>query len=97
MHIKSCTSRDDPLFHSCYDGVIARKMSLTQSIFHQPERKEFRRHQIRIMKWAWLDSSAKISSVLHGLQTGVGSGFIRFQKKGCPLLRSDFSLVGIVM
>ena len=34
---KFCSSRGDPLFHSCYDGIPARKTS-TQSIFHQPNR-----------------------------------------------------------
>jgi len=37
MLVEVCTSRGDPLFHSCYDGIIARKMyhticfSLTQA------------------------------------------------------------------
>ena len=30
--IKISTSRGDPLFHSCYDGIIARKMLPMQSI-----------------------------------------------------------------
>ena len=35
--VKVCTSGGGPLFHSSYDGVVARKMLPTQSIFHQPE------------------------------------------------------------
>ena len=38
--VKICTSGGGPLFHSSYDGVIARKMLSTQSIFHQPEQME---------------------------------------------------------
>ena len=33
------TSGGDPLFHRCYDGIIARKMLLTQSIFHELRQK----------------------------------------------------------
>lgn len=40
--IKICTSGDDPLFHSCYDGIIVSKMLLMQSIFHQPKWMEVR-------------------------------------------------------
>ena len=35
--VKLCTSGGGPLFHSCYDGVVARKMFPAQSIFHRPE------------------------------------------------------------
>jgi len=44
--LKVSTSRDDALFHSCYDGIIAREMLSSQSIFHEPEQMEVRRHQI---------------------------------------------------
>jgi len=43
MHIK--TNGDDSLFHSCYDGVITRKVFPMQSIFHQPEQMQVRRHK----------------------------------------------------
>ena len=33
---KICTSRADPLRHSCYHSIVARKTLLTQSIFHWP-------------------------------------------------------------
>ena len=32
--VNICSSRGDPLFHSCYDAVVARKMLPTQCIFH---------------------------------------------------------------
>jgi len=35
--LKICTSGGGPLFHSSYDGVVARKMLPTQYIFHRPE------------------------------------------------------------
>jgi len=74
--IKICTSGGGPLFHSSYDGVVARKMLPTQSIFHRPKKMEVRRHQIRTIQWVWYDSSAIIDNVLHGLQTGMGPGVI---------------------
>ena len=74
--VKICTSGGGPLFHSLYDGVIARKMLTTQSIFHQPEQMEVRRRQIRSIRWVWHDSPAKIDNVLHGFQTGMGPGII---------------------
>ena len=37
--LKICNSWGNPLFHSCYDGAVARKMLPTQSIFHQPRQK----------------------------------------------------------
>jgi len=43
--IKICCRRGDPLFHSCYDGIIARKMSMQSSI-HHPEQIEDIRCQI---------------------------------------------------
>ena len=41
--IKICTSGDVPLFHSCSDGIIARKMS----ILHWPKQTEVRTQQIQ--------------------------------------------------
>ena len=35
--VKICTSRGDPLVHSRYDGITARKMLPMKSIFHQSE------------------------------------------------------------
>ena len=49
--IKICTSGGGPLFHSSYDGVVARKMLSTQSIFHRPEQMEVGRGQIRTIRW----------------------------------------------
>ena len=43
---KICTSRADPLYHSCYDGAVAWKMLPIQSIFHQSKQMEVRSHQI---------------------------------------------------
>ena len=37
----------------------------------------------------WYDSPAKIDSVLHGLQTGMGPGIIMLQQKGFILLWPD--------
>jgi len=87
--VKICNSRGGPLFHSSYDGVIARKMLPMQSIFHRPEQMEVRRHQIRTIRWVWYDSPAKIDNVLHSLQTGMGPGVIVLQEKGCLLLWPD--------
>ena len=50
MLIEVCISRSDPLFHSCYDGIIARNMS-TQSIFHWPEQIEVGMYQIQTVWW----------------------------------------------
>lgn len=44
--VKICTSGADPLYHSWYDGVIAKKMFPMQFIFHWLEQMEVRRHQI---------------------------------------------------
>ena len=44
VHIKICTSGGDLLFHSCYDGVIPRKM-LFRFIFLWSKQMEVRRHQ----------------------------------------------------
>ena len=74
------------MFHSSYIGVIAMKMLPMQFIFHRPEQMEVRRHQIWIIQWVWYNSLAKIDSVLHGLQTGMGPGVIMLQEKGCLLL-----------
>ena len=40
--VKIHTSGGDPLFHSCCDGIVVRKMLPMQSIFHQPEEMEVR-------------------------------------------------------
>jgi hypothetical protein len=74
--VKIFTSRGGPLFHSLYDGILARKMLPTQSIFHRSEQAEVRRHQSWTIRWVWYDSPAKIDSVLHGLQTGMGPGIV---------------------
>jgi hypothetical protein len=38
--VNICTSGGGPLFYSSYDGVVARKMLYTQSIFHRPKQME---------------------------------------------------------
>ena len=81
VKIRTCGGRQ--LFHSTYNGVVARK------IFHRPEQMEVRRRQIRTIRWMWYDSPAKIDNVLHGLQTGMGPGVILLQEKGCLLLWPD--------
>jgi len=88
--VKICTGGRGPLFHSSYDGVVARKMLPTQSIFHRPEQMEVRRRQIRTMRWVWYDSPTKIDNVIHGLQTDMGPGIIVLQEKGCLRLWSDW-------
>ena len=45
--VKICTRGGGPLFHSSYDGVVAKKMLPTQSIFHRPKQMGVRRRQIR--------------------------------------------------
>jgi len=83
--IKICTSRGGPLFHSSYDGIVARKMLPTQSIFHRPEQMEVRRRQIQTIRSVWYESPAKIDNVLHSLQIGMWPGIIVLQEKGCLL------------
>ena len=51
--VKICTSGGGPLFHSSYDGVVARKILSTQSIFHRPQQMEVRTGQIRTIRWVW--------------------------------------------
>ena len=80
--VKIHTCRGRPLFHSSYNGVVARK------IFHRPEQMEVRMRQIWTVRWMWYDSPAK-TDVLHGLQTGMGPGVILLQEKGCLLLWPD--------
>jgi len=87
--IKICTRGGDPLFHSSYDGVVARKMLPTQSIVHRPEQMEIRRHQIRTIWWVWYDSPTKIDNVLHGLQICMVPGAIVLREKDCLLLCPD--------
>ena len=60
-----------------------------QSICHRPGQMEDRRHQIRTVWWVWYDSPAKIDSVFHGLQTGMGPGVSVLQEKGCLILWPD--------
>jgi len=87
--VKICTCGGGPLFHSSYEGVVARKMLPTHSIFYRPEQMEVRRRQIRTIRWVWYDSPAKIENVLHGLQIGMGPGVIVLQEKCCLLLWPD--------
>jgi len=87
--VKTCTSGGGPLFHSSYDGIVARKMLPMQSIFHQPEQMEVRRRQIQTTWWVWYDSPGKLDNVLHSLQTGMRPGVIVLQEKGCLLLWPD--------
>ena len=51
--VKICTRGADPLFHGCYDDVIARKMLPMQSISHQPKQMELKRCQIQAVWWVW--------------------------------------------
>ena len=87
--VKICTSGGGPLFHSSYDGFVARKMLPTQSIFHRTVQMEVRRRQIRIVRWVWYYSPAKIDNVLHGLRTGMGPAVIVLQETGCHRLWPD--------
>jgi len=52
-HIKVCMSGADPLFHSCYEDIIARKSLPMQSILHHLEQMELRRLQIQTIWWVW--------------------------------------------
>ena len=73
----------DSLFHSCYDGIIARKMLPMQYIFHQTKQTEVRKHSIWTIQWVWCYSLSKISPVLNGLQTGMRLDVIMLQEKSC--------------
>lgn len=98
--IRICTGGGDQLFHSCYDGVVARKMFPAWSIFHQFEQMEIRRHQIWTIWWVWYDSPAKTENMLHSLQIGIGPGFVMLKEKICllwPVKIWAFSLISIVM
>jgi len=44
--VNICTSGADPLYHSFYDGIIARKMLPIDSIFHWSEQMDVKRHHI---------------------------------------------------
>ena len=81
--VKISSSRGDPQFHSCYEGVVARKKLPTQSIFHQHE-------QIEASK-----CPAKIGNVLHCLKIDMGLGVNVFQEKVCLLLWSDSGSVSL--
>jgi len=50
MLVKICTSRGDPRFHNLYDGIVARKMLPTPSIFQDLEQTEVRRRYILTMQ-----------------------------------------------
>ena len=76
--IKMCTKGGKPLFHSCYDGIIARKRLPTQSVCHWPEQMEVRSRQIQTI-W-WVEQS---SHLIHNLQTGVGPAINVLQEKSC--------------
>ena len=65
-----CTSGGDPLFHNCYDSVVAKKILPMQSIGSKRRTSEVAKSG----QWLWYDSSAKIGNVLHSLQTGVELG-----------------------
>ena len=88
MLVKICTSRDDPLFYSCCDGIsgiIARKMLPLQSLFHWPKQMEVRRHQIRTIRWMWYDSLDTPGDVLHGFHSGMWPGFLVFKSLSSSL------------
>lgn len=87
--VNICTSGADPLYHSSYDGVIAKKMLPMQSIFHQLELVEVRRHQIRAIWWVWQDGPTNNGNMFHSLQTGLVSTVVMLQEKGCQLLWPD--------
>jgi len=72
------------MFHSSYDCVLAKKMSMP-SIFHRPKQMEVRTRQIRTIRWVWYDSLVKIDNVFHGLESGMGPGVIVLQEKSCLL------------
>jgi len=98
--IKICTSRSNPLFHSCYDGVLLGKCcphspSLTGPNRWKPEGVKSR------LRGVW-DRTAKIGNILHGLQSDIVPGVITLQERSCLLFFSglilkvqDFSLVRI--
>ena len=48
--LQICTSGDDPLFHNCFDGIVAGKMLPMQSIFHWLKQIEVRKHQIQTIE-----------------------------------------------
>ena len=70
VHI--CTSGGD-LFHSCCEGIIARRMFPTQFIFHWPKQMELRKCQIWTIQWLRQDSPAvwKVCSMVFKLVWGL--------------------------
>ena len=69
--IKICTGASDLLFHSCYDGILVRKMLLTQSNFHYARIyclvSIFSKHQWMFMRAifsAWRNSVTDLCFVL---------------------------------
>ena len=48
-----CTSGGDPLFHNCYDSVVAKKILPMQSIFHWFKKKDIRSCQIWTVAVVW--------------------------------------------
>ena len=76
-----CISKGYPLFHSCYEGIVARRMLPMQSVFHWVKEVEDGRNQIWSILWVWEDSPGKTSNVFHILQTGMRFGFIMVVKQ----------------
>jgi len=70
------TGEDDPLFHSCCNSIIARRVLPTLSILHLPEQMKVGRCHVPTIQLVQQDSPAKIGHVIHDLQTGVGPGII---------------------
>jgi len=60
--VKICTSGGGPLFHSSYDGVFARKILSTQSIFHRGPNPDY--------TVGVIDSLPKTGKVLHLTNNG---------------------------
>ena len=82
MLIQICTNGGDPLFNSCYDGIIARKMLPMSFISPNTWKSEGAKSRQGVVG----QSSPKIGNVLHSLQTGMGPGIITLWEKGCLLL-----------
>jgi hypothetical protein len=72
--VKICTSGDDPLFHSCDDGVVVREM-----LPAGPNRWKLDGATFGQCDGCGRNSPVKLLTVFHGLQTYVGPDFIALQ------------------
>ena len=100
--IKICNSRGDPLFHSCYDGTVARKMLPMQSIIQFPKQME----EGGTKSWLFggcgrtVQSRLATCSFIFKLVQGLALSYCRRKAvffTGLAVEVWDFSSVGVMM